>query len=250
MLLLFGVGGVGVIVIRCEIYHCVLRTCSTCLQLQSAQTMNFIQKNVMRLQFSLPEDNASFTMLRMPWEVIIPLWLNPNPRFLFRQETHQNTYIKYNQTEIEFYLLKKTMLQTPTRTHIRLHLQWHPLWQPALRSANPGPYASDNSFNDNLNQKKTTTCVTTARSWICQPWPLHQTTLPTTPCVTSRSWICEPWPLLHNFLNPGSGGNQPSLSLETDQQNSPGERLTAGKRSEGKKTKTRNPSKKLKESKP
>ena len=79
--------------------------------------------------------------------------------------------------------------------------------------------------------------MTTARSWICQPWPLHQTTLPTTPCVTSRSWICEPWPFLHNFLNPGSEGNQPSLSLETDQQNSPGERLTAGKRSEGKKPK-------------
>ena len=55
-------------------------------------------------------------------------------------------------------------LRTLTPTHTTQHLQRHPVWQPGLGSANPDPYT-------------------------------HHTTPPTTPCVTARSWICEPWPL-------------------------------------------------------
>ena len=67
----------------------------------------------------------------------------------------------------------------------RRHLQRHPVWQPGLGSANPDPYT-------------------------------HHTTPPTTPCVTARSWICEPWPLHtpHNTSN-DTLCDSPVLDLRT-----------------------------------
>ena len=99
-------------------------------------------------------------------------------RYISGQETNQNTDIKYNQTWIlEIYI--KIILRTPTRTRIKWHLQWHPLWQPPLRSANPDPYTHQMTAS-------MTPCVTTARSWICEPTPAH-----TSEDYTSNDTLCD-----------------------------------------------------------
>ena len=61
-------------------------------------------------------------------------------------------------------LCDSPLLDLRTLTPTGRHLQRHPVWQPGLGSANPDPYT-------------------------------HHTTPPPTPCVTARSWLCEPWPL-------------------------------------------------------
>ena len=98
-------------------------------------------------------------------------------KYISDQKTNRQKYrYPYNQTEKETY--KRTILRTPTRTRIRWHLQWHPLWQPPLRSANPDPYTHQMTAS-------MTPCVTTARSWICKPTPIH------TSDYTSNNTLCD-----------------------------------------------------------
>ena len=93
-------------------------------------------------------------------------------RYISGQETNQNTDIKYDQTDMENYIIPAPRIPTriPTRTGIR----WHLPWQPSLRSANPWPL-----YTHQL------TASMTARSWICEPWPLH------TPKNTPNDSLCD-----------------------------------------------------------
>ena len=78
----------------------------------------------------------------------------------------------------------KIKLRIPTRTRIRWHLHWHPPWD--LQT--PDPYTQKIT-------PPTTPCVMTARSWICEPWPLH------TPDDTSNDSLCDSPPPTTNPQN-------------------------------------------------
>ena len=130
------------------------------------------------------------------------------------QETNQNTYIKYNQTEIFFN--KNNTVNPHPYTHQMTPPSNDTLCDsPLLHLQTHDPYTHHDSFNDTLCDDSPVLDLQTRSSThirrlhlerhpVWQPslgsanpqQYTHQKITPrTTPCVTAQSWICEPWPL-------------------------------------------------------